>query len=204
MKRGPFALSLIAVALARGTARAAGTPMTDAIGRLFTAPALEPAWFAAGELADVPLDAWRTVLDDITRTLGPYRSVTPNGATSTVAFANGTVQATAALDANGAFTRLLFDRMQSAAAASRLTALFQTTPVPAAWFSDSTLQLAPIDRLNTMFGAIATQFGAFQKATPARDGTYTVTFAKGALSFSVFLDGDGKIDELRFVPAKAS
>jgi hypothetical protein len=204
MKRRTFALALAGIALAGHPAQAAELTTGQAVARLFTAPALEPAWFSTAELAAVPIDAWRTVLDDITRTLGTFQKVTANGPAWTVSFARGTVQATAALDAGSAFTRLLFDRMQSPAAAARLASLFTTTPVPAEWFSDTTLAVTPIDRLRTMFGAMATEFGAFQTAVPARDGTYLVTFSKGALSFSIFLDGDGKIEELRFVPAKTS
>src|SRR5579864_7578820 len=106
------------------------TPV-GAITRLLSEPAVAPEWFSASFIAAVPLDKVEEIRTDMNRTLGAFRSVAPNGARYTVTFERGSLQADALLDDRGAFTGLLFSRMQSAAAADRLNAIFQTDPVPA-------------------------------------------------------------------------
>jgi hypothetical protein len=184
-----------------GAALGAQTISTsDAIARLFTAPKLEPSWFSPIILAQVPVEQLQTVVKQIVATLGSFQSVAVNGNGFTVRFASGSVQATATLNADGVFTNLLFSRMQSDAAANRVASLFQTHSVPATWFSDRFLSSVPIERVRAINDAVITQYGAYQTTTPAKDGTYTVTFAKGAMSCNIFLGPDGKIEGLLLRP----
>lgn len=196
MKRRAFVLTAAAAAYVPSGAVAQTVSAADAIARLFTAPQLQSAWFTPVFLAAVSLADLKTILDGITGALGPYQSIAPNGKNYTVTFARGTVQAGATLDASGAFGGLLFSRMQSPLAAERVTDVFQTLPIPAAWFSDRFLAAVPIEKIRAIVAAIQTQFGAFQSAKPAPDGTYNLTFANGTASALVFLGSDGKIEGL--------
>lgn len=175
------------------------TPV-DAITRLLSEPAVAPEWFTASFLAAVPLDKIEEIRTDMSRTLGAFQSVTPNGARYTVTFGRGTLQADALLDDGGAFTGLLFSRMQSAAAADRLNAIFQTNPVPAEWFSDRMLAAVPIDKFCTVLAFMNTQLGAFRGIAPAAEGTYDVAFTNGTAHALIVLGPDGKIEGLIFQP----
>lgn len=172
----------------------------EAIARLFTAPAVEPAWFSSIFLAAVPLDKVRSILADIVTTLGPFQGIAPNRSRYTLTFAHGTIQADAKLDGTGAFTGLLFSRMQSAPAADRLAALFRTHPLPAAWFSDRFLAAIPVEKSGAIVAAMLDQYGNFVSATPSKDGSYDVEFANGSANALIFLGPEGKIEGLIFQP----
>lgn len=178
--------------------------MQDAVARLFTSADLQSAWFSPLFLAAVPLEQAQTIRDQIVATLGAYQGISANGNGFTVRFARGTVQASGALDASGAFSGLLFSRMQSEAAQRRLTALFVTDPIPADWFSAKFLTQVPVERTRAIVAALVNEYGAFARATPAPDGTYTIALAKRDLSCLIFLDPEQKIVGLIFRPAGAS
>jgi hypothetical protein len=202
MKRITFAALALAAAAAcaPGAVAAQTIAPADAIARLFTAPALQAAWFTPLFLAGVTLADLKTDLASMVGALGPYQSIAPNGDGYAVTFARGSVQATATLDASGAFTALYFGRMQSAPAAERVIALFRTTPIPADWFSPRVLNVLPIDRIRAIAAALLAKYGAFQQVVPAPDGTYTVTFTGGTASVNIFLGGNGKIEALLVRP----
>jgi hypothetical protein len=205
VKRRAFVVALSAAAAATPRAlRAEVIAPMDAIARLFTAPSLREAWFTPLFLASVPLDQVRTIIANVADTLGPYASIVPNGSAYTVAFARGTIQANASLDASGAFSGLLFSRMQSAAAHDRLAAIFGPDPVPAAWFSSRFLSAVPLERSHRIIDALKAQYGAFRGVTPAADGTYTLAFAGGRLTALIYLGPDGKIEGLIFRPLGAA
>jgi hypothetical protein len=86
--------------------------------------------------------------------------------------------------------------MQSAPAAARVSAVFSTSPIPADWFSARMLAAVPITQIRAITAAIETQYGPFQTAVPAPDGTYTVTFAHGSAAVTIYLGPDGKIEGL--------
>ncbi len=172
----------------------------DAIARLLTATTVAPEWFSTAFLAAVPLEKINEVRDDMTGTLGAFQSVALNGARYTVAFERGMLQADAFVDDSGAFTGLIFSRMQSAAATDRLTAIFQTDPVPAEWFSDRMLAAVSIDKVHAILAFMNTQLGAFRSVAPAADGSYDVTFANGTAHALIVLGPDAKIEGLVFQP----
>jgi hypothetical protein len=172
----------------------------EAIERLFTEPALDPAWFSATFLAAVPMEKATSILADLAGTLGAYQAIAPNGTSFALTFARGSVQAEAALDENGAFATLTFNRMQSKMAEERLTAILQTSHVPTAWFNDLFLAAVPIDHIIAMLEGIKAQSGAFRNIFPSGDGTYDVTLAKGRYSARIYLGRDGKILGLIFNP----
>jgi hypothetical protein len=172
----------------------------DAIERLFTEGALDPAWFSATFLAAVPMEKATSILSDLVGALGAYQAIAPNGTSFALTFARGSVQAEAALDENGAFATLTFNRMQSKMAEERLTAILQTSHVPTAWFNDLFLAAVPIDNIIAMLEGIKAQSGAFRNIFPTGDGTYDVTLAKGRYSARIYLGRDGKILGLIFNP----
>lgn len=174
--------------------------MQDALARLFTAPDLQAAWFTPVFLAQVPLAQSRSIVAETVATLGPYVSIAPNGKSYTMTFARGTIQAEGALDASGAFAGLLFSRMQSAAASERLTAILSSGAPPAAWFSDRFLSQVPIDQVDAVLAAVKTQYGAFVKVSPAKDGTYDAAFAKGNAHALIYLGPDSKVEGLILQP----
>ncbi len=188
------ALAFPAVAFAK--------PMSlqDAIARLFTAPAVQAAWFTPEFLAAVPLEKAQGIVTGLVTTLGAYQSIAPNKSRFTVTFARGTIQAEGTLDASGAFSGLLLSRMQSPAVADRLAGLFHTTPIPVAWFSAAMLGAIPIDRIADIITSMTTKYGAFERVTPALDGSYDVIFANGSASAIAFLDTDGEFVGLLFQP----
>jgi len=202
MNRRVFAAGAAGVfALAGGGARADTLDTKAAIARLFTAPALQEAWFEPAFLAAVPLPKLQSILAGIVARLGPFQSVAPNGAAFTAHFANGMAQVRASLDAAGAFSGLQFYGYQDAANLARLTALLTATdPIPADWFAASFLAAVPIDRVRGVIAGMKDQFGAFSAVRPAVDGTYDVVFAKTTASCMISLDTDGKIDGLVFRP----
>jgi hypothetical protein len=201
MDRKAFVLSTAAAAtIAPAVAGAQTLSPQAAVVRLLTAPAAEPAWFSAGFLAAVPIDKINVNLAGLRARLGAYQSIAPNGERYTVTFANGTVQASAALDSSGAFTALLFNSIQNAAAADRITALFRTNPIPAAWFSDRFLAEIPVERTAAIVAMMKTQLGDFQRVAPDKDGSYDATFAKGSANVKIALGSDGKIEGLFFKP----
>ena len=173
---------------------------SDAISRLFTEPAIDPAWFGAGFLATVPMEKVATILSDVIATLGPYKGIDPNGVSYTLTFARGTLQAEGAIDGAGIFTGLSFNRMQSAVAEERLTALVQTSDVPTAWFSDLYLAAVPIEQVTAMIAEMKAHAGAFRSIFAAPDGTYDVALAKGRYSARIYHGRDGKILGLIFRP----
>lgn len=173
---------------------------SDAIARLFTEPAIDPAWFGDRFLTAVPMEKVTTILSDVVGTLGAYKSIDPNGASYTLNFARGTLQAEAALDDAGVFTGLTFNRMQSAVAEERLTALIQTNDVPTAWFSDLFLAAVPIEQVTGILSEMKAQSGAFRSIFAAPDGTYDLALARGRYSARIYLGRDGKILGLIFRP----
>jgi hypothetical protein len=201
VKRTTFVLGTWA-ALAFPVAATAKTTLTfaDAVARMFTAPAVQSAWFTAEFLAAVPLARAQAIVGDLTTTLGAYQSIQPNGSRYTVTFARGTIQAEGTLDASGAFAGLLFSRMQSAAVADRLAGLFHTKPIPVAWFSAAMLGVVPIGQIEDIIAAMTTKYGAFDRVTPAKDGSYDVAFANGSASAIAFLDAEGEFVGLLFQP----
>jgi len=202
MNRRVFAAGAAGViALAGSGARADTLDTRAAIARLFTAPAVQEAWFEPAFLAAVPLPKIQAILAGIVARLGPFQSVAPNGAAFTAHFANGMAQVRAALDAGGAFSGLQFYGFQDAASLARLNALLTATdPIPADWFAASFLAAVPIERVRTVIAGLKDQLGAFSAAQPAVDGTYDVVFAKGTVSGMIDLDTAGKVDGLLFRP----
>jgi hypothetical protein len=172
----------------------------EAIERLFTEPAIEPAWFSASFLAAVPMERATSILSDLAGTLGAYQAIAPNGTSFALTFTRGSVQAEATLDETGAFATLSFNRMQSKIAEERITALLQTSHVPPAWFNDLFLAAVPIDQIIAMLEGIKAQSGAFRNIFPAGDGTYDVMLAKGRYSARIYLGRDAKILGLIFNP----
>jgi hypothetical protein len=171
---------------------------SDAIARLFTDPAIDPAWFGPSFLATVRLEKVVSILSDVVATLGAYQDIAPNGTSYALTFARGTLQAEAALDDAGVFTGLTFNRMQSAVAEERLTALIQTSDVPTAWFSDLFLAAVPIEQVTAILSEMKAHSGAFRSIFAAPDGTYDVALAKGRYSARIYLGRDGKILGLIF------
>jgi hypothetical protein len=200
MERKVFVLGVAVAAIAPAMGDAQTMSVQDAIARLFTAPALESSWFSASFLAAVPLEKSRAILADIAGTLGAFQTIAPNRSRYTLTFAGGTIQGEGRLDEAGAFTGLLFSRMQSAAAADRIAALFDTNPIPAAWFSDRMLDAVPIAKIGTIVSSMKTQYGAFHSTTPSKDGMYDVEFVNGSADALIFLGSDGKIEGLIFQP----
>jgi hypothetical protein len=200
MERRVFVLGVAAVAIAPAMGDAQTVSVQDAIARLFTAPAVESTWFSSNFLAAVPLEKVRAILAAIVGTLGAFQTIAPNRSRYTLTFAGGTIQGEGSLDEAGAFAGLLFSRMQSAAAADRIAALFRTDPPPAAWFSDRMLDSVPIAKIGTVVTSMKTQYGAFKSATPSKDGTYDVEFVNGSANALIFLGPDGKIEGLIFQP----
>jgi hypothetical protein len=196
MQRRVFVLAAAAAACAPAVALGDAVTPSAAIARLFTSALLSPAWFTPLFLAQVSLDQIRAIVADIEGALGPYQSIQANGDGYTVAFGHGTVQANATLDAAGAFTALLFSRMQSPDAAERSAAVFNSTQAPAAWFSPRFLASVPIEKVRAVTAALKKQFGAFQSIAAAPDGTYTARFANGSAAVLIFLGADGKIEGL--------
>jgi hypothetical protein len=170
----------------------------DAIARLFTEPALDPAWFSPNFLASVPMDKVTTILSDVVGTLGAYKGIEPNGSSYTLTFARGTLQAEATIDDAAVFTGLTFNRMQSAIAEERLTALLQTSEIPTAWFSDLFLAAVPIEQVTSIVADMKLHSGAFRSIFAAPDGTYDVALAKGRYSARIYLGRDGRILGLIF------
>jgi len=172
----------------------------EAIERLFTEPALDPAWFSASFLAAVPMEKATSILSDLVGALGVYQAIAPNGTSFALTFARGSVQSEATLDEAGAFASLTFNRMQSKVAEERLTALLQTSHVPPAWFNDLFLAAVPIEQIVAMLESIKAQSGAFRNIFPAGDGSYDVVLANGRYSARIYLGRDAKILGLIFNP----
>jgi hypothetical protein len=189
---GAAALAIPAVAAAQTIT------MQAAIARLFSAQPMQAAWFAPTFLTAVPLAKVQSIVAEVVATLGPYQSVAKNGVLYTVTFARGTIRAEGSLDANGAFAALLLSRMQSAAVADRIAALFHTTPVPAAWFSAPMLAGVTIDQIRHVVTSMSSQYGTLEHVTPASDGSYDVRFANGDASALAFLGPDGTFEGLLF------
>ena len=141
-----------------------------------------------------------SILSDVVATLGAYKEISPNGTSYTLSFAKGTLQAEAAIDGAGVFTGLTFNRMQSAVAEERLTALLQTPVVPTAWFSDLFLAAVPIEQVKAIIDEMKATSGAFRSIFAAPDGTYDVALAKGRYTARIYLGRDGKILGLIFRP----
>jgi hypothetical protein len=195
---------LAGAALAAPLAAGAQTlTLGDAIGRLFTSHAYQPSWFAAGAGFPPPATL-QSVVAGFATTLGPYQSIAPNGTRFTITFAHGTMQAEGALDASGAFTSLLFSRMQSKAAADRLAALFTAESIPAAWFSDRFLQALSLERIRSAIAAIKAQNGAFTSITPRQDGSYDLAFAKGHVSGVIDIGPGDVIEDFDLLPPSQS
>jgi hypothetical protein len=173
---------------------------SDALARLFTSPAVEPAWFSSDFLNAVPIEKVFSILSDVIATLGAYQGIDPNGTSFTLTFAKGTIQAEATLNADEAFATLAFSRMQSKLAEERLTAILQTSHVPPAWFSDLYLAAVPIAQVTAMLDDVKMQAGAFRNIFPANDGTYDITLARGRYNARIYLGPDSKILALVFRP----
>jgi hypothetical protein len=201
MKREAFVLGAVALATAPRAISAQSLTVTAALSRLFASADPQAAWFSATFIAAVPLAKIRSINQDIVNALGAFRSVAPNGDGYALTFAQGSLQANAAVDTTGAFTSLYVHGMQSGPIATRLGALFTTDPVPAAWFADSMLAKAPIDQIRSGLKELQTQFGAFTNVVPRSDGSYDITFAKGTINSTMSFGGDGTINGLTFEPA---
>jgi hypothetical protein len=174
--------------------------LAEPVARLFRASRPKSEWFTPLFLAAVPLAQVQVILGQITATLGPYTGIEPNGTTCTVRFARGSVQSAGALDANGAFSGLLFSRMQSDAAAARIAELFAPEPIPADWFSAKFLSEIPLERARAIVAELVAEYGAFAGVAPTPDGTYTIRMAHGTITGLIFLGPDGKIEGLVFRP----
>jgi hypothetical protein len=196
MQRRVFVLAALSAACVPAPAAADAIAPGAAVARLFTSALLAPAWFTPLFLAQVSLDEIRGIVADIEGALGPYESIQPNGNGYTVAFQHGTIQANATLDASGAFTALLFSRMQSPDAAARVAAIFNAATIPATWFSAHFLAAIPIDKVRAVTTALKAQLGTFQSVTAAPDGTYTARFSNGRADIVIFLGADGKVEGL--------
>jgi hypothetical protein len=204
MKRTEFFLSTLAVASAGAAmpaaAKADALTVSDAIARLFTAPAIAPEWFDAMFRAAIPIEQTRSIVAAIVAQLGAYRGIAPNGSAYTLTFDRGTLQAEGSLDANGAFRGLLFSRMQSAAAADRLTAVFTAASIPAEWFSARFLANVPIDRIRAIAAEIHKHYGALHGVHPQSDGTYDLAFEKFDAIATIYLGGTGLVEGLIIRP----
>jgi hypothetical protein len=200
MQRNAFVLSLAAAAGAPRFVAAQTLSLQDAISRLFTASAAQPEWFSATFLAAVPVERVRSITADIVAALGPYQSIAPNRSRFTVTFAHGTIQAEGKLDDAGAFTGLLFTRMQGPAATQTLTTFFKTDPMPDTLFSDMFLAQIPIEKSRMLAAGLQEQFGPFVSATTVPDGSYDVEFANGSATALIFLGPADKIVGLIFQP----
>ncbi len=201
MNRRLFALLAAAAAAAPLPARSQSLTFADAVARLFTAKSYDAAWFAPN-LGFPPPATMQTVIAGLVATLGPYQSIAPNGSTYTVTFAHGTMQVQGTI-ADGAFTSLLFNRMQSKAAADKLAALFSADTIPPAWFSDRFLAAISIDKIRAAIAAIKGQEGPFTSVSPRKDGTYDVIFGKGHITGTIDVDAAGVIQDMDFLPPAA-
>ncbi len=186
--------------LAPGTGAVPALTTSEAIARLFTSPGIESAWFSPNFLATIPMEKVHSILSDILATLGAYRDIAPNGTSYTVTFDRGTLQAEAAIDEDGVFMKVGFNRMQSRAAEERLTALLQMDHVPPQFFSDLFLAAVPLATVTEVINGMKAQSGAFRSIFASLDGTYDVAFAKGRHTARIYLGPDGKILGLIFQP----
>jgi hypothetical protein len=200
MQRNAFVLSLAAAASAPRFVAAQTLSVQDAIARLFTASTLQPEWFSAAFLAQVPLERVRSITNDILAALGPYQSIAPNRSRFTATFAHGTIQVEGKLDDSGAFAGLFVSRMQGPAATQTLTTFFKTNPMPDTLFSDKFLASIPIAKSRDLAAHLQQQFGPFVSATTVPDGTYDVEFANGSATALIFLGPADKIEGLVFQP----
>jgi len=202
MKRASFVLVTgAAFAVPHPAGAADSLTFADAVARLFTAKAYDASWFSPS--AGFPPPAtMQSVVAGLIATLGAYVSIAPNGSRYTLTFAHGTLQVEGAIAA-GAFTTLLFSRMQCKAAADKINAIFTTDPIPAAWFSARFLQVISIDKLRSAIAAIKAQNGAFTGATPAKDGSYDVAFAKTHIFAIIDVDADGVVQDLDLLAPSA-
>jgi hypothetical protein len=199
MNRRTFAVLAGAAIAAPLAAGAQALSLSDAIARLFTSPKYDASWFAPN-VGFPPPATMQGVVAGFVTTLGAYRSIEPNGSRYTLTFARGTMQAEGTIDANGAFTSLLFSRMQSKAAADRLAGLFTADPIPATWFSDRFLQALSIDKIRAAIASIKSQNGAFASIAPRKDGSYDIVFAKGHITGVIDLGPDAVIEDFDLLP----
>jgi hypothetical protein len=198
MNRGTFVMLAGAALAAPRPAGAESLTFADAVARLFTAHALDAAWFAPNAGFPPPATL-QSVLAGFVATLGAYTSIAPNGAAYTLTFAHGTMQVQGTI-ADGTFTSLLFSRMQCKAAADRLAALFTTDPIPAAWFNDHFLAVISIDKLRAAIAGIKAQNGAFTGVAPVKDGSYDVAFAHGHVIAVIDINADGVVQDIDLLP----
>jgi hypothetical protein len=207
MNRSAFVLAAAALAVPAAAAAQSSTPPADvgaALTRLFGSPEVQPSWFSADFLKEIPIDRVREITKELTGLLGPFRSVTPNVTQYAVTFEHGSVQAEGMLDKSGAFMELLLSRMQCELARKRLTDVFGGTPPPPDLFDTRFLNGVPIDRIRSLVKSIIDANGTLTGVVPQKNGSYDLAFTHGHAGAVIFLDGDGQIAGLLVQPPPAS
>lgn len=79
-----------------------------ALERLFVNDKLQPEWFAASVLGQIPLSQLQAIVDQLKSNLGAYKAVTEDGGAFSVEFEHGSVPSTIGLDADGRIVQLFF------------------------------------------------------------------------------------------------
>lgn len=121
-------LILLAVLSAGGLAQTL-TPQ-QALERLFTQPPARPEWFTPEFIAQVPAAQIDAIVKQLTRTLGAYQRVRPDGQNFVVEFEKGTVPAQIALDPQGRVAGLFFRPPQPKAVLTPEQAVDQFRSLP--------------------------------------------------------------------------
>ncbi|MBV8601008.1 MAG: hypothetical protein JO359_05505, partial [Candidatus Eremiobacteraeota bacterium] len=86
------------------------------IAEIFTASQVDPDWFAASFLTQVPAAQVTQIAGQVKAALGEYRSVAKSGDHYIATFSKGTEEITIHLDASGKIDGLFFKSPQPAAA----------------------------------------------------------------------------------------
>jgi beta-lactamase class A len=66
------------------------------------------------------------------------------------------------------------------------------------WFAPAFLARVTVTQVQAFVQSLKAQFGPYQSATPQPDGSYLVRFQRGTVRAQIHLDGQGRIDGLRF------
>ncbi|MGH7729105.1 MAG: serine hydrolase [Vulcanimicrobiaceae bacterium] len=81
-----------------------------------------------------------------------------------------------------------------------LARLFTAKTIEGGWFAPVFLAQVPVERVQTIVAGIVAQLGAFERADPNSDGTFTLRFERGTNQAQIHLDAGGRIDGLFFRP----
>jgi beta-lactamase class A len=66
------------------------------------------------------------------------------------------------------------------------------------WFAPAFLAQVSATQVQAVVQSVKAQFGPYQSVTPQPDGSYLVRFQRGTIRARIHLDGQGRIDGLRF------